>query len=220
MRGMLLAGSATLLGGGAYVSGAFEQGEYYPMETSAVEARLAGLNFGDEATGAQARLVLRSRGPAVVRWDLMMDGERVADVRAHLAPEAPGTRVRVAFAFMKGDALMGLEEDPFLNQIAEIAMTEKVDSTLDGRAFNEGLMQAKMAAAIAANPQGLANMQTTLHQNASEEMRRSVEDDFYGNGYPGKAGKPTASTKPTSSAKPMAPTNFSETHADGGWGNN
>lgn len=220
MRGMWLAGGATLLGGGAYVSGAFDRGEFYPMETSAVEARLAGLNFGDEATGAQARLVLRSRGPAVVRWDLMMDGERVADVRAHLSPEATGTRVRVAFDFTKGDALMGLEEDPFLNEIAEIAMTEKIDSTLDGRAFNEGLMQAKMAAAIAANPQGLVNMQSTLQQNVADEMQRGEEDEFYKRDPATSAGKPTISAKPMTSAKPQRPTDFSKTHDDGGWGKN
>lgn len=215
MRGMWLAGGATLLGGGAYLGGAFDRGEYYAMNSAAVETRLAGLEFGDEAHGTQAKLVLRSRGPAVVRWDLMLEGDRVADVRAHLSPEAPGTRVLVEFAFMKGDGLMGLEDDPFLNEIAAIAMEEKVDSTLDGRAFNETLVQAKIAAAVAANPQAITNLQKSLQKNVSEEMSRvskemsREEEDFYdGNGYGNAKGNP-----------PVA-TDFDETHADGGWGNN
>lgn len=219
MRGMLLVGGASLLGGGAYVSGAFDSGEYYPMAPAAVEARLAGLNFGSEATG-DMRLVLRSRGPAVVRWDLMAEGERIADVRAKLSPEAPGTRVEVVFTFTKGEALMGLEEDPFFNEIAKVAMEEKVDSTLDGRAFDEKRLQARIAAAIAANPQGFANMQKSLQNNLADEMRRAEAEPYRG-GYPGPeegiSGKPTASTRPTASAKPLRPADVRDTHADGGW---
>ncbi len=225
MRGMMLAGGATLLGGGAYASGAFDRGEYYAMDPAAVEARLASLHFGEELGRNEAdrvKLVLRSSGSAVVRWDLMLEGERVADVRAHLAPEDAGTRVKVEFAFTKGDALMGLEEDPFLNEIAEIAMEEKVDSTLDGRAFNTTLVQAKMAAAVAANPQAVANLQKKAQQTASDRMKDADEADYYsdssGDTGSGKPAEPTVSTRPSVSTKPPRPTNFNETHADGGWG--
>lgn len=216
MRGMLMVGGASLLGGGAYASGAFDRGEYYPMDPATVETRLAGLNFGPESKSAQAGLVLRSKGPAVVRWDMMMDGQRIADVRAHLSAEDTGTRVNVTFAFTKGDALMGLEEDPFLNEVAKIAMTEKVDSTLDGRAFNENVVAAKLAAAVASNPEGFANMQMSLHQNVSDEMKRSDEPEM----EVGISGKPTSTAKPMVSAKPQRPVDFKQTHADGGWGNN
>ena len=224
MRGMLMLGGATLLGGGAYASGAFDRGEYYAMDPATVEARLAALNFGPESKSAQAGLVLRSKGPAVVRWDMMMDGQRIADVRAHLSPDDTGTRVNVTFAFTKGDALMGLEEDPFLNEVAKIAMTEKVDSTLDGRAFNENVVGAKLAAAVASDPEGFANMQMSLHQNVSGEMKRSDDpyyDDRDGSGTQrGISGKPTSSAKPMVSAKPDRPVDFRQTHADGGWGKN
>jgi hypothetical protein len=104
---------------------------------------------------------------------------------------------------------MGLENDPFLNDVAEIAMEEKVDSVLDGRAFNTEMVQAKMAALIAANPQPMANMQTTLHQNVAKEMDEYAPADpalggSYGGGY----------------GTDENPNNFGETHADGGWGNN
>ena len=109
MRGALLGGSALVLGGGAYVGGAFEQGEYYAMAPAAVEARLAGVQFGAELGPAEAdkvKLVLRSRGPSLLRWDLMVEGERIASVRAKIAPDGAGTRVLTDFAFAKGDALM------------------------------------------------------------------------------------------------------------------
>ena len=152
MRGALLGGSALVLGGGAYVGGAFEQGEYYAMAPAAVEARLAGVQFGAELGPAEAdkvKLVLRSRGPSLLRWDLMVEGERIASVRANIAPDGAGTRVLTDFAFAKGDALVGLESDPLLNEVAEIAMAEKIDSTLDGRAFDRDRVGAKMALAVA-----------------------------------------------------------------------
>ncbi|MFO6446607.1 hypothetical protein ACLBKU_05625 [Erythrobacter sp. NE805] len=217
MRAMLLVGGASLLGGGAYVSGAFDRGEYYPLEPAAVESRLASVQFGPElGMGESDRigLVLRSRGPAVLRWDVMAEGKRIADVRAHLVPEAPGTRVRVEFAFTDGDAMMGLEEDPIVNELAEIAMEEKVDAALDGRAFNETLVQAKMAAVVASNPQAVARIEKTIEEE-TERRRLRMEDELAERrGY----GRPTASTKPMTSAKPTEPTDFGDTHADGGWG--
>ncbi|MFM7404109.1 MAG: hypothetical protein ACKO1N_08470 [Erythrobacter sp.] len=65
MRAMILAGGASLLGGGAFLSGAFDQGEFYPMTPAKVEARLSGLQLGPDAGGSM-RLVLRSRGPRAV----------------------------------------------------------------------------------------------------------------------------------------------------------
>lgn len=216
MRGLMLAGGATLLGGGAYIGGAFDQSEYYSMAPADVEARLAGLQLGDES-GSNFRLVLRSRGPALVRWDLMDGSTRMADVRASLAPDDTGTRVAVNFEFKEGEALMGLEEDPFLNEVAEIAMIEKIDSTLEGRAFNVDIVHARMAASIAANPQAVANMQHSIQQNVAKELREIDAGDFSGGAGgvygAGPSGAPRA-------GKPLPPPNFSESHADGGWGKN
>ena len=87
MRGAFLGGSALILGTGAYVGGAFDQGEYYAIAPVDVEARLAGMNFSSELGGANGdssiRLALRSRGPSLLRWDLMMDGKRAGEVRAN-----------------------------------------------------------------------------------------------------------------------------------------
>lgn len=214
MRMLMLAGGASLLGGGAYLGGAFEQSEYYEMAPVDVEARLAGLQLGPES-GAEMQLVLRSRGPALLRWDLMAGRDRLAEVRANLSPADTGTRVSVNFAFAKGDALLGMEEDPFLNDVAEIAMVEKIDSTLDGRAFNVDVVQAKMAAMFAANPQAIVNMQQSIHDNVSKEMDRLAPPRI-----PREYGEPSSYGKPTMSAKPQKPTDFSKTHADGGWGDN
>ncbi len=214
MRMMWLAGGASLLGGGAYLGGAFDRGEYYPMAPTAVEARLAGLQFGPEVGDFEGqediRLVLRSRGPALLRWDVMAGRTRMAEVRANLAPESPGTRVHVEFQFTDGEALMGLEEDPFINEMAEIAMVEKIDSTLDRRPFNKRMMQARMAAAVAANPQSVTAMQKSLQENVADDMvSMSGDPQFTGSAAP----KPRP-------GKPLPPPDFSETHADGGWGKN
>jgi hypothetical protein len=218
---MLLAGGASLLGGGAYVGGAFDRGEYYPIAPASVESRLAGLSFGEEGRDADARLVLRSRGPAVVRWDLMIDGKRVADVRAHMEPEAPGTRVDIEFAFTSSAEMKGLDTDPFLKDIAEIAMEEKVDSTLDERPFDETRLAAKMMSAVASDPKAFAAFQKKLE---AAEKRRGFDDyDTYSrdrNRYDGTTVRPTASTKPTASAKPARASDVNDTHADGGWGTN
>ena len=63
MRMWMMAGAATVAGGGAWLGGAFDRGEYYPMAPTAVEARLAGLQLGSEAGDfngeSDIRLVLR-----------------------------------------------------------------------------------------------------------------------------------------------------------------
>jgi len=230
MRFLAMVAGAGVLGTGAYVGGAFDRGEYYAIAPVDVESRLAGMNFGSELGGESGdtsiRLALRSRGPSLLRWDLMVDGERAGEVRANLAPERAGTRVNVTFKFAEGDEMLSLEEDPLVNDIARIAMEEKVDSTLEGRAFDKKRMQAKMAAMIAANPGKLANMQKSLRDNIEREMEEidrdypEAFDDSREYGEPGSYGAPTSTARPTMSAKPQRPTNFEDTHADGGWGTN
>jgi hypothetical protein len=228
MRFIAMAAGASVLGTGAYVGGAFERGEYYEIAPVDVESRLAGMNFTSELGGngdSSIRLALRSRGPSLLRWDLMVDGKRAGEVRANLAPADSGTRVNVTFKFAEGDAMLGLEDDPLVNDIARIAMEEKVDSTLDGRAFDKKRMQAKMAAMIAANPGKLAAMQKSLRDNIEREMELAdgaFEDPYDDREYgePGSYGEPTSHGKPTLSTKPQSPTDFEDSHADGGWGKN
>lgn len=230
MRFLAMVAGAGVLGTGAYVGGAFDQGEYYAIAPVDVESRLAGMNFGSELNGdsggdSSIRLALRSRGPSMLRWDLMVDGKRAGEVRANLASADAGTRVNVSFQFAEGDNMMGLEEDPLVNDIARIAMEEKVDSTLDGRAFDKRRMQAKMAAMIAANPGKVAAMQKSLRDNIEREMEEadSAFPAEYGSdeyGKPTTYGAPTSYGKPTMSAKPQRPTDFEDSHADGGWGDN
>ena len=212
MRMMWLAGGASLLGGGAYLGGAFDQGEYYAMAPRDVETQLAGLQFGPELGDLEGqteiRLVLRSRGPSLLRWDVMSGRKRMAEVRANLAAENPGTRVHVEFRFTDGEALLGLEEDPFINEMAQIAMVEKIDSTLDRRAFDSRMVQAKMAVAVAANPEAVTEMQKSLQENVSDDMVSMSGDPAF---ETGTAPKPRP-------GEPLPPPDFSETHADGGWG--
>lgn len=214
MRMWMMAGAATVAGGGAWLGGAFDRGEYYPMAPTAVEARLAGLQLGTEAGDfngeSNIRLVLRSRGPALLRWDIMAGRDQIAAVRANLAPENAGTRVYVEFQFTDGDAMVGLDEDPLVNEMAQIAMSEKIDSTLEGRAFDAEMVQARMAAAVASNPQGLVTMQKTLQDNVANELESIENEQMFDQ----------PRSRPPKHGKPMPPPDFSETHADGGWGKN
>lgn len=218
MRGALLGGSALILGTGAYVGGAFDQGEYYAMAPAAVESRLASVQFGDDELGEgeanKIDLVLRSRGQTLLRWDVMVEGERMASVRANLTPDGTGTRVRTDFAFAKGDALLGLESDPLLKEIAEIAMAEKIDSTLDGRAFDRDRVAAKTALVVASDPAAVERLKDKI-ENVSDVRREQLEEEWE---RKREYGAPTSSAKPTMSTKPQSPTDFNETHADGGWG--
>ena len=228
MRSMILAGGAAVMGAGAYMGGAFEQTEYYEMAPRDVETRLAVMGFGSELSGtangtSAFRLVLRSRGPSLVRWDLMEGGKRIGEARAKLAPSGTGTRVGVTFAFTEGADLLGMEEDPVINDFARIALTEKVDSTLDGRAFDTGRLQAKFAAKLASDPAAMIAMQKRTQENVGKEMDR-IEREMIANAPPSprvpkNLGEPMSLTQPTLSTKPQMPVKGEKTNAKGGWGN-
>ena len=69
-------------------------------------------------------LAPRNRTPEMLRRDLTISGKNAAKVRADPAAENSGTRVSAEFQFTKGDTLMGFENDPFVNDVDEIAVRE------------------------------------------------------------------------------------------------
>lgn len=213
MRWMMMAGAASMLGGGAYLGGAFDGGEYYAIPHRTVETRLAMLQFGEELSPAERKrisLVLRSRSADMLRWDLMSEGRRMGDVRAYLAADGAGTRVRVEFQFADGQTkLLGLEDESFVNEFAEILMDEKVDSALDGRTFDESVVEARMAAAVAANPQAFARLEDKIEKR-EERARERLQPDPSDMAY---------DAPPSSLPIQAEELDYSETHADGGWGN-
>lgn len=220
MRAWGLATGAVLLGGGgAWVAGAFDSGEFYPMAPAAVEARLAGLQFGSEAGPVSAdaiRLALRSRGPTLLRWELMAAGKPIGEARARLAPEDGGTRVAVEFAFTRQAQFDGLEKDPFIIEVAQIAMEEKIDSVLDGRAFDMRRVETGLALAVAADPEAPKRLSRLVEESGARK-HESWENDSAAIAE-ARRNDPRFYGQPTMSAKPAPPPDFSETHEDGGWG--
>ena len=213
MRMMWLAGGASLLGGGAYLGGAFDQGEYYPMAPASVEARLAAINFGPELIihnniEEKIALDLRSRSLRQLRWDLTVGGRKVGAVHADLAPEQAGTRVSVSVDFIENDVIVGGGDDPFTQDFAQIMMTEKVDSILDGRAFDQTAAAARLAGAIAADPQAIAKSQEKLHQQVERDMQHM-------GGLPSDERRRMAGMPPRDR---NADPDRNETDVGGGWG--
>jgi hypothetical protein len=218
MRMILLAGGAALLGGGAYIGGAFdagtaERGAYYPLAPATAGARLAAMKLGSELGPAEAgrvRLVLRSRNESLLHWELMFDNKRLADVHASLSPDSEGTRVQIDAAYAYSFEPMETTQTSLLNEVVKIIIDEKVDSALEARTFDRIGVKAKIRALEAANPQATAAIEQAFEERSARAGMRSEGEQAW-NGTP---------IKPTTSAKPLPPPDFSETHADGGWGKN
>lgn len=218
MRMMMLAGAASLLGAGSYYIGTAGTGEYYPIAPENVAARLSAIKFGPElimhnGVDETIALELRNRGPREVRWDLTIGGEKAGAVSVDLEPERSGTRVTVTVDAISHDAIYGGQHDAFSHDFAQIMMVEKIDSVLDGRAFDRTAVAAQLAGTIAADPQAITENQ--------QRLQRQVEGDMLSmGGVPSTERKrsdpwqhPSPKNDPAKSAVP----DWSKTHADGGW---
>lgn len=214
MRKIILGGAAALLGGGAYLAGALsggtsDRGVYHAVSPAVVSGRLAALQFGSELGPNEAgriRLVLRDRSATLMRWDLIIDSRRIADVRASFSPESNGTRVAVDADYAYSAVPMEPRKAALVSEVVEIIMNEKVDSTIEGRAFDGEGVKAKTKALEAANPQATAEIEEAFQNGAVRGGTRLEDEQAYGN-------------RPVGSRAPGKPPDFSETHADGGWGN-
>lgn len=183
MKMMLGALAVAGVGAGAYSTGAFEQGEYYDMAPQDVTAKLRNMQlptkFAELETGAgDVRFRWLGATPEMARWDITLRGEHLADVTASLSPSGSGTNVTVSFEFadspLANDARkLAPIDNEFIGEMVEIGIGEQIDSTLDGRPFDENRMAAAMAAYIMNNPQKTAayaqDMQAMTERNIDPE---------------------------------------------------
>lgn len=165
------------LGTAGYMSGAFEGGEYYEMAPADVSAKLSRLTLPDGMEDATGNVVLRTAaaGPSQVKWDIVANGYSIAEIDAFLKPSGSGTRVTVAFAMLDGperDQLATLVpmDDAFLGELIEMALTEQIDATLEGRPFDQKKLAMKMTGYIAANPAAVANFQNSVQSNIEGQL--------------------------------------------------
>ncbi len=185
MRTMMLAGAASLVGGGAFIGGAFETGEYYEMAPAEVSEKLQYMQLPEEfsrALGDSGMIQFRtlSATSEAVEWDLLLNGHGVAEITAELSPSGSGTRLSIDFEVLEGALAQDLSagtpiDNDFVGEVIEMGFAEQIDSHLDGRPFNSDKLAFAVAMHVAANPdkvQGYVKEMDQLAQPGAEDLER------------------------------------------------
>lgn len=182
MRMMLLAGAASLAGGGAYYGGAFHSGEYYEMAPAEVSEKLQYMQLPEEFThalGESGMLQFRtlSATSEAVEWDLLLNGHGVAEITAELSPSGSGTRVAIDFEVLESALAQDLAagtpiDNEFVGEVVEMGFAEQIDSHLDGRPFNKDKLAFALAMHVAANPG-----KVQAYAKEMQEMEQSMTDE-------------------------------------------
>jgi hypothetical protein len=179
MRAMLIAGAASLAGGGAYASGAIGSGEYYAMAPAQVSARLADMPLPDKLTEAdpegQLQLITIHATEQKVNWQLLLAGNKLADVDADLVPTwSGGTRVSIDFRPRpEGELNQQLAsalplDDDFLDSVIEMSIGEQADAYLENRPFDENKLKFAVAGYAATHPDKLKAFSQRVQKMAAE----------------------------------------------------
>lgn len=151
LGGMVAAGSMSDGGGG--------EGEVYARPIGQVQAELAAMPMSPEVARAYRksfgdRMEVRQESGAVV-WRFSAQGREVARFTATLTEEGP-ERTRVSVDYTPGALLKGDDGDllahPVVAHAAELTMAEQIDSTFEGRSFDEARVKAAVTAYAAMHP--------------------------------------------------------------------
>ena len=166
-------GTLAAAGGGVFLIGSPERGEYYEMAPAEVASRLAaapapdGMGSGFSGNGFSFRT--QKYGDGEVRWHLSMLNRPLADFTAEIEPDGKGTTVTVNYKFADnglGDAAkhdLGDAEE-FLGSALRLAMLEHIDSTLDGRPFDPQKLQKDVAVYAMKNPDAVKKYMARAEQ--------------------------------------------------------
>ena len=154
-------GTLAAAGGGVFLIGSPERGEYYEMAPAEVASRLAaapapdGMSAGFSSEGFSFRT--QKYGDGQVRWHLSMLNRPLADFTAEIEPDGKGATVTVNYEFADnglGDAAkhdLGDAEE-FLGAALRLGMLEHIDSTLERRPFDPKQLQKEIAIYAMKNP--------------------------------------------------------------------
>jgi hypothetical protein len=226
---MGLAATATLGGGGLWYSGALEGGEFYPVAPAEVAHQLAVMKMPDELQSALdgndlVRLKTMRSGNEEVRWDVILNGQPVARFVAELIPADGGTKVRVDFEL--SESRMGEAagkhtplSTPLVQAMAEIALAEQVDATLEKRPFNSERVANAAALHIATHPgqtmeygMKMQAMLESADPELQEQVRAAIEANppaldheprEYGDGYATETTDWVAANDPYEASRPL-----------------
>lgn len=151
-RATLIAGAAML------VAGCGKQGEAYQRPPAEVRDLLRTVEvplymFG---SSAETDALVDGSDPSAISWKIVADDSPLMTFTARMKPEGDtGTRVTVdvegARAGKYGDVQARLEKAREIRALYLVSMTEAVDSTLDGRAYDITRTYPALITAGAAN---------------------------------------------------------------------
>ena len=195
MREIMMGLAATgMVGGGVWYSGALNGGEFYPIAPTEVAHQLALMPMPSDVEAAldaddMIRLRTTRKGNEEVRWDVLLNGVPIAKFTAELEAAEGGTNVTVDFEL--SDSSLGQaagKETPLSTELvqtlAEIALAEQVDATLEKRPFDTERVANGAATWIAMNPGATMaygmKMQAML-ESASPELQQEMLDAIEAN---------------------------------------
>ncbi len=156
------AGALASLGGGAYISGALDGGEVYNMSAEQVASQLEHMALPqdlessmDSMEGTQVNV--SRKGKESVTWTFTLSGLDIAEFTAKLSEEGPGkTRVNVSFEIPENGADELVKDTPaatlLVKAVAEIAMMEQLDATLEKRKYDSKKVGNTIAAYAMTHP--------------------------------------------------------------------
>jgi hypothetical protein len=164
--------------------GACGNGKVYPKPLSAMHDALAEVDELPPVFGSAAPAVsVDSSDPANVKWVVELDGSEVMRFVAKLeAEDDKSTRMVLELVGAKqgprGDVEKRLEEHPELRHLYLVAMTEEIESKLEGRKFDASRTYAALAAATAANIGSISRQ-----MDAAGEADRKRDEQNIRNAY-------------------------------------
>lgn len=191
----MIAGAASLAGGGAYLSGAIGAGEYYDMPSAEISAKLAQMPLPEElgnstSPGDQLQLVELHATSEKVQWQLLLGGNTLADVDANLAPTwTGGTRVSIDFrAAPEGESNQQIVsslplDTEFMDRVIELAIGEQADSYLENRPFDRHKLMSAVAGYTATHPDKALEFRKRVNEMDVHSPHRDDPDDYAARDY-------------------------------------
>lgn len=219
----MFGGAAAILGGGAWMSGALEGGEVYPMPIAEVYEKLAGSDLPPEMVGGLADsnssdiVVDREPGKSIT-WRITHKGFALSRFTATLTPAGDkATRVKVDFSIDEDGKLAELGDEVtksrMLATIAKTSMAEQVDAVLDGRRYDTKSVGLQVAAYVATHPGETRKLLESISasMDAAAARMNTTYDSSVARSHVAEAqidndGSAMMSTRPMTSTRPMVDT--------------
>jgi hypothetical protein len=163
MREIIMgAGALASVGGGAYFSGALDGGEVYNMSAEQVASQLEHMVLPQDLESSMDSMEGTSvhvsrNGTKSVTWTFSLSGLDIAEFKAELTNEGPNkTRVNVNFEIPENGAGEFAKDTPaatlLIKAVAEIAMAEQLDATLEKRKYDSKRVGNTIAAYALTHP--------------------------------------------------------------------